>query len=582
MKHFVYLALAAMFAFAACTEPNPNTQEEQLSFSVTPTSISFKADDASVKLITVTTNGSWTATPAANWIHLDKNSGNGNGSVSVTVDANTEDMARSANILVIGSKGSKEQQASVMVSQNESGNKPVTPSPAAFDGTKRASTTYQLLIYSFADSDGDGVGDFRGIQSKLDYLDGLGVTALWLSPAHPTNSYHAYDVNDYSALNPLYGTEADFKSLVDAAHAKGIKIYMDYVLNHSGTGNAWFQALKLDPQGEYRNYYVVSDNPDADVAAGLIDNYGGGKNPGMGGWNSLGDGNIGYKGRLHFKVDWTGSKKYVTVTETTEAAQSSNASAKMWLFIGNVGNVGLYETENNIFEITLNVDTEWGFLVRTSNDNSWPAGTKYGGKVGASVITFGQRLELDNSTAADIVFGKTTYYFGSFGSSMPDLNYGPYTECENSPAFQAIAATADKWIKDFDVDGFRLDAVIWIYQAQIKANQRFLDQWYQHCNATYKAAGHSGDIFMVGEAWEGHDTEKQYYKGLISNFEFEYFGALTKAVNNGNGSSFASTVAGYIQDHKGQRPDAITSIFMTNHDQDRAAESFGKNADKEK
>jgi glycosidase len=86
---------------------------------------------------------------------------------------------------------------------------------------------------------------------------------------------------------------------------------------------------------------------------------------------------------------------------------------------------------------------------------------------------------------------------------------------------------------------------------------------------------------MVGEAWEGHGTEKQYYKGLISNFEFEYFGQLTKAVG-GNAGSYVSSVSGYISDHEAQRSDAITSIFMTNHDQDRAAESFGKNIVKEK
>ena len=124
---------------------------------------------------------------------------------------------------------------------------------------KLADITYQLLIYSFADSDGDGVGDFKGIQNKLDYLSSLGVSALWLSPAHPTSSYHAYDVNDYYSLNPLYAVgqkttekaEADFKDLLAAAHQKGIKIYMDYVLNHSGKFNPWFQEAVSDPSSKY-------------------------------------------------------------------------------------------------------------------------------------------------------------------------------------------------------------------------------------------------------------------------------------------------------------------------------------------
>ena len=557
-------------------EPVPPTPQDSL--SVSPTTLSFSEEETATKLITVSASGSWSASASAAWIHVTPVTGSGNGSLSVTVDANTGEGARTGSVdVACGSK-----KASVSVSQSGAAKVAIVPAPAAFDGNKRASTTYQLLIYTFADSNGDGVGDFKGIQNKLNYLDGLGATALWLSPAHPTNSYHGYDVNDYAAVNPLYGTEADFKSLVDAAHAKGIKIYMDFVLNHSGTGSEWFKSVKADPKNSpYRDYYVLSTDPTADGLAGKIDNYGGSKSPNMGGWFSLGDGNIGYKGRLHFKVDWSGSTKYVTVTETTDTPQNPNTTnAERWIHVGSRGSLGMYKTADNIYELTIDVDTNWGFLVRTSNSDSWPAGTKYGGSAGNSVITLGKPFPLDNSTASDIVFGETTYYYGAFGSSMPDLNYGKYTECEQSGAFKATVDAATKWV-NLGVDGFRLDAVIWIYNAQIPANQRFLDQWYQAVNAAYKAAGHTDDIFMVGEAWEGHGIEKQYYTGLISNFEFEYFGAITKAMG-GSGSSFASSVSGWLSDHTTQRPDAITSIFFTNHDQDRASESLGKNLAKEK
>lgn len=563
----------------ACGEKvDPVTPTPQDNLSVSPTTLSFTEEETSTKLITVTASGSWSASASAGWIHVSPASGNGNGSLSVKVDANTGEGARTGSVdVACGSK-----KASVSVTQSGAAKIAIVPSPAAFDGNKRASTTYQLLVYSFADSDGDGIGDFRGIQNKLDYLDEMGATALWLSPSHPTNSYHGYDVNDYTAVNPLYGTEADFKNLIDAAHAKGIKIYMDFVLNHSGTGHEWFKSVKADPKNSpYKDYYVLSTNPTADGLAGKIDNYGGSKSSNMGGWHSLGDGNIGYKGRLHFKVDWTGSTKYVTVTETTDAPQNPNTTdAERWIHVGSKGSLGMYKTANNIYELTIDVDTNWGFLVRTSNSDSWPAGTKYGGAAGNSVITFGKPFPLDNSTASDIVFGETTYYFAAFDASMPDLNYGKYTECETSGAFKATVDAASKWI-NLGVDGFRLDAVIWIYNAQIPANQRFLDQWYQAVNSAYKAAGHSDNIFMVGEAWEGHGTEKQYYKGLISNFEFEYFGAITKALG-GSGSNFASSVNGWISDHTIERPDAVTSIFFTNHDQDRASESLGKNLAKEK
>ena len=96
--------------------------------------------------------------------------------------------------------------------------------PSYASGEKQGKITYQLLIYSFADSDGDGIGDFNGIKAHLDYLDALGVSALWLSPAHPADSYHGYDVTDYAALNPKYGTEADFKALIDAAQCVGCNL----------------------------------------------------------------------------------------------------------------------------------------------------------------------------------------------------------------------------------------------------------------------------------------------------------------------------------------------------------------------
>ena len=565
----ILASLAALLVLFSC-DPTKNKPEVQDTLTVSPASLGFEAEDASTKLVYVTTEKDWAATPSAPWIHMEKTSGTGKAVLAVTVDTNTgED--RSGSISVKGSS-----TVSVAVSQKGKNIVTVVANPDNFDGTKRSSTTYQLLIYSFADSNGDGIGDFKGIQNKLDYLDEMGVTALWLSPAHPTPSYHAYDVNDYSTVNPKYGTEQDFKDLIDAAHAKGIKIYMDYVLNHSGTGTTWFKDALANPDSPYRNYYVFSDDPSADVAAGRVDNYGGGKNPGMGDWYSVSTGNKGYKGRLHYKLDW--NAKTVTVTESTGQAQASNDGATIWLFIGNVGCVGLYQTSAGVYEITYDTDTEWGFLVRTST-TSWDGGTKWGGN--GKPISFGQPYALNNSTAADIIFGgATSYYFASFAQSMPDLNYGKYTECENSPAFQEIAATADKWI-NLGVDGFRLDAVLWIYQAQIKANQRFLDQWYQRLNATYKAAGHTDNIFMVGEAWEGHDTEKQYYKGLTSCFEFEYFDALTRALN-GNASSYVSTVNGFISDHTAQRADAITSIFMQNHDQNRAAESLGRKLEKEK
>ena len=164
---------------------------------------------------------------------------------------------------------------------------------------------------------------------------------------------------------------------------------------------------------------------------------------------------------------------------------------------------------------------------------------------------------------------------------MPDLNYGKYSECEQSGAFKATVDAATKWV-NLGVDGFRLDAVLWVYNGVVSANQRFLDQWYRAVNAAYKAAGHSDDIFMVGEAWEDHKIEKEYYKGLISNFEFNYGGLVSGMLGNQNATGYVDAVNTYLTEHTTVRPDAVTSFFLTNHDQDRFAEWVGKSEAKEK
>ena len=116
--------------------------------------------------------------------------------------------------------------------------------------------TYQLLVYSFCDSDGDGIGDFNGITSKLDYLREMGVRAIWLSPIHKATSYHGYDVEDYDSVNPEYGTEADFRRLLQTARSKGIKIYIDYVLNHTSKEHPWFLDAKSSEDSQYRDRYI--------------------------------------------------------------------------------------------------------------------------------------------------------------------------------------------------------------------------------------------------------------------------------------------------------------------------------------
>ncbi|MCR5491044.1 MAG: starch-binding protein, partial [Bacilli bacterium] len=113
-------------------------------------------------------------------------------------------------------------------------------------------TFYQLLVYSFADGNGDGIGDFKGIIDHLDYLSDLGVEALWLSPVQPSDSYHSYDCTDYYSIKSSYevtvgGTKYDFAKLLEACHQKGIKVVMDMVLNHTSKNHVWYS--------EHRDWY---------------------------------------------------------------------------------------------------------------------------------------------------------------------------------------------------------------------------------------------------------------------------------------------------------------------------------------
>ena len=115
---------------------------------------------------------------------------------------------------------------------------------------------YEIFVRSFADSNGDGIGDFNGVTAKLDYLDELGVGGIWLMPIMPSPTYHKYDVADYKAVDPEYGTAEDFKKLVAEAHKRGIRILVDLILNHSGSDHPWFKEAIKGKENPYRDYYV--------------------------------------------------------------------------------------------------------------------------------------------------------------------------------------------------------------------------------------------------------------------------------------------------------------------------------------
>lgn len=585
MKRLAYLLLACTLVLAGCGKKS-GTPEAKDTLALNPETVTFTAAALTSQSVSVQSNAAWTVSGGDAWLSYSPAKGTGNQMLKLEAQPNTGKSTRQTTLTVKAGSLSK----TLTVVQEADDSKPVTPSPKAWDKQKRGSMTYQLLVYSFADSDGDGIGDFKGIENKLDYLESLGATALWLSPVHPADSYHGYDVQDYYKLNPAYAVgqhtaekaEQDFKSLLTAAHAKDIDIYLDYVLNHSGKGNDWFKQALADPSSKYRDYYFFSSNPASDYS----------KFPML-------------KGTTYSAGEWkktaSGSPK-LTITQTTEEVTTGTAAWQLWIWKSGQNSQALKFKANGdgSYYLVTELDGTYGVLVRK---NEWEE--KYGAKSGQSTLTVDKPLDL-TPDGGDISFTGSgryrieisdlpdaLYYMGAFSDWMPDLNYGDLADLENNACFQDLAASADKWI-GMGVDGLRLDAVKHICGGIASynntSNHTFLKAWYEHCNATYKAAGHSDDIFMVGEAWDSHNIEKDYYKGLTSCFEFGYWPLLYRALTDGDASSYVSTVNGFIQGHKAVRSDAQTSLFLTNHDHSsqtgdgevRAADDLGKNLAKEK
>lgn len=135
----------------------------------------------------------------------------------------------------------------------------------------RTAVFYEVLVRAFGDSKGSGSGDFTGLINRLDYLQWLGVDCLWLPPfyASPLRD-GGYDIADYTAVLPEFGTLPDFQELVSQAHARGIRVITDLVMNHTSDQHPWFQASRAEPEGPYGDFYVWSDSDEAYSDARII------------------------------------------------------------------------------------------------------------------------------------------------------------------------------------------------------------------------------------------------------------------------------------------------------------------------
>jgi maltose alpha-D-glucosyltransferase/alpha-amylase len=130
---------------------------------------------------------------------------------------------------------------------------------------------YCLNVGTFMDANGDGVGDFEGLMRRLDYLAGLGITALWLSPFQPSpHRDDGYDTRDYYGVDPRYGTLGDFVECMQRARARGIRVIIDLVINHTSDQHPWFQEARRDPRSNYRHYYCWSKTKPKGADTGMV------------------------------------------------------------------------------------------------------------------------------------------------------------------------------------------------------------------------------------------------------------------------------------------------------------------------
>ena len=584
MKRFFYLLLTLLFAAAvSCSKDSTSGQEGGL-LSVTPSALEFDTGGGSELIELKTDAGSWSLTQSDGtaWCTPERTSGRTSTSFHITVTSNAGGTERSTT-LTFTAPGCEEVALTVrQAGDTPAGSEAVVAEPDPWDGVKRADISYQVLVYSFADGDGDTKGDLKGLTERLDYLDEMGVSAVWLSPIHPSSSYHGYDVLDYEAVNPTFGTDADLQAFIDAAHARGIRVYLDYVLNHTGKEHPWFRDAVSSEQSPYRDYYVFSKDPQGDIAAGRIDQIAteGAAGYDAGQWFST-DSNAGATGRFRFELDWSNaSAPTVTVTETTDAPDAENTDTSAggkYLYYGDQQMARFYTEDDTHYHLTLDFDSDWGFLIRTST-TSWDGGTKFGAPDNQTILELGVPFTLTSaSTAANIQFSLPTMYHSHFWTAaFADLNYGKASEADASAAFKAVTEAADKWV-GMGVDGFRLDAVKHIYHnAYNDENPTFLKKFYDRMNESYHARGGEGDFYMVGEMLDDAANVAPYYKGLPALFEFSFWYRLRWALQNGIGRYFVKDILEYQPAYRQYRADYIEATKLSNHDEDRAASELGR------
>jgi alpha-amylase len=317
---------------------------------------------------------------------------------------------------------------------------------------------YEVFVLSFADGNGDGKGDLKGLTSKLDYLQDLGVGGIWLMPIMPSPTYHKYDVTDYKDIHPDYGTKEDFKKFVEEAHRRNIKVLVDLILNHTGSDHPWFQSALQGKDSPYRDYYVWADKD---------------------------------------------------------------------------------SIQNEISKKETQLDSD--------NITQWHA------------------------PEGDL---KAEHYYGYFWGGMPDLNF------DNPKVKNEFVDIGRFWLKDMNVDGFRLDAAKHIFPTERAADNHAFWIWFREEMTKIKP-----EVYLVGEVYtEGAPEEvAPYLKGLPALFNFELGISIIHTLNAGYDTlGLVNKYKEIVDLYNAASHEYIDATFIRNHDQNRTLSELDDDLNKAK
>ncbi len=307
-------------------------------------------------------------------------------------------------------------------------------------------TFYQIFVGSFSDSNGDGIGDIRGIINRMDYLndgnvhstESLGVQGIWLSPIFTSPSYHKYDAKDYYQIDWRFGEEKDLVELINLCHERNVKVILDLAINHTSNQHEWFLAFKEartngDTENKYYDYYSC-----------------------------------------------------VTTAEKVGGVQYQK------------------------------------------------------------------------------IAGVDCWYECNFDGAMPELNF------DNPEVFEETVNIA-KYYLDLGVDGFRFDAIKYIYYGDTARSVKFWEDYMKELRS------YQPDIYCVGECWSGESEIIDYYSAM-NCFNFAMSQAEGTIATAAKGNSSISKYTGYVQSYQKKilekNPDGMVMPFLSNHDMDRIAGAF--------